>query len=108
MKNENRDKIAAWVKKRVDPIDKPRLFVQTCANIEGSLETIKEGLAEANIPWDEDEALDLYLLEMEEVVCAVCGMPASELYDEIPEVCYMAAKWYCSEDCYEEDTKHEG
>lgn len=44
----------------------------------------------------------------DEICCANCGIPASELYEKLPEACYMLQKWYCSEGCYDEATQHEG
>jgi hypothetical protein len=89
MKNENRQKIAEWVNKRVPQAQNLNRFVATCAQVEGGLMQLKAGLEEAGIPWHEDEALDLYLFQMEENEAVVAdinsGWRPPEKTAEIPE-----------------------
>jgi len=50
--------------------------------------------------------------DQDEVTCHNCGIPAKEYFeiigDKMPESINPWNFWYCSEECYDEDTQYEG
>jgi len=48
-----------------------------------------------------------------DITCSNCDVTAREwfkyvIYEEAPSSWMVGSKWYCSDECYEEATEHEG